>query len=138
MARPSKYTPEVVKRVTDAIKLGATYELAAAYAGIAESTFYDWQAKKPEFSEAVKSAEGTAAVGWLARIEQAASAGNWTAAAWKLERRYPEMYGRTVQDQRHSDLRTHAEQVAAELGLDADARARLIDYAAEKKQRRAS
>jgi hypothetical protein len=35
------------------------------------------------------------------------------------------------------DLRTHAEQVAAELGLDADARARLIDYAAEKKQRRA-
>jgi hypothetical protein len=113
MARPSKYTPEVVKRVTDAIKLGATYELAAAYAGIAESTFYDWQAKKPEFSEQVK-------------------------AAWKLERRYPEMYGRTVQDQRHSDLRTHAEQVAAELGLDADARARLIDYAAEKKQRRAS
>jgi DNA-binding CsgD family transcriptional regulator len=36
------------------------------------------------------------------------------------------------------DLRTHAERVAEELGLDADARARLIDYAAEKKQRRAS
>ena len=35
------------------------------------------------------------------------------------------------------DLRRDAELVAEELGLDADARARLIDYAAEKRQRRA-
>jgi transposase len=122
MARPTKYTPEVVGKVTQAIKLGATYELAAAYAGIAESTFYDWQARKPEFSEAVKSAEGTAAVGWLARIEQAASAGNWTAAAWKLERRYPEMYGRTVQDHRvkDSEIEAAAERLAQRTGVPKD------------------
>ena len=36
------------------------------------------------------------------------------------------------------DLRRDAEQVAEELGLDADARARLIDYAAEKRQRRSA
>jgi hypothetical protein len=40
-------------------------------------------------------AEGRAAIGWLALIEQAAREGNWQAAAWKLERRYPETYGRT-------------------------------------------
>jgi transposase len=131
MARPSKYTPEVVKRVTDAIKLGATYELAAAYAGIAESTFYDWQAKKPEFSEQVKAAEGTAAVGWLARIEQAASAGNWTAAAWKLERRYPEQYGRTVSD--HRIIERAIDQLVAEEGLTAEQRARVIDMATRKR-----
>jgi hypothetical protein len=35
-------------------------------------------------------------VKWLARIEQAASE-HWQAAAWKLERRYPKDYGRSVQ-----------------------------------------
>lgn len=98
MARRSKYTPDVVKRLTDAIRLGATYELACGYAGISFETFNEWRKAKPEFSEAVKEAEGGAAVGWLARIEQAAKDGTWQAAAWKLERRYPQDYGRTVQE----------------------------------------
>jgi hypothetical protein len=29
-------------------------------------------------------------------IDKAAGEGTWQAAAWKLERRYPESYGRTV------------------------------------------
>lgn len=95
--RPSKYTPEVAKKVTDAIRLGATYELACNYAGISEDSFARWRAKYAEFADAVKEAEGAGAVGWLGRIEQAAQKGQWQAAAWKLERRYPEQYGRTVQ-----------------------------------------
>lgn len=98
MGRKSKYTPDVVKRITDAIKLGATYELAAGYGGISPALFYQWMKDKVEFLEAVKDAEGTGAVGWLARIEQSAQAGQWQAAAWKLERRYPQQYGRTVQE----------------------------------------
>ena len=98
MGRRSKYTPDVVKRITDAIKLGATYELACGYAGITFETFNEWRKAKPEFSEAVKEAEGAGAVGWLVRIEQSAQAGQWQAAAWKLERRYPQQYGRTVQE----------------------------------------
>jgi len=96
MARKSKYTPETVAKIVQAIKLGATYELAAGYAGISESLFYEWLKGKPEFLEALKGAEGTGAMIWLAKIEQAASDGNWQAAAWKLERRYPHMYGRNV------------------------------------------
>ena len=98
MARRTKYTPDVVQRVVQAIDMGATYDLAAAYAGVSPSTFYTWIQSKPEFSEAIKSAEGRAAVKWLAKIEQAASDGTWQAAAWKLERRYPHDYGKTVQD----------------------------------------
>lgn len=98
MGRRSKYTPEVVQRITQAIELGATYELACGYAGISTATFYDWQNKKPDFLEAIKAAEGRASVKWLAKIEQAASEGTWQAAAWKLERRYPTQYGRSVQD----------------------------------------
>lgn len=98
MGRRSKYTPETVKKITDAIKLGSTYELAAGYAGITYETFNEWRKRKSEFSDAIKLAEGTAAVGWLAKIEKAASDGNWTAAAWKLERRYPEQYGRQLHE----------------------------------------
>lgn len=101
MARKSKYTPEVQQRITQAIELGATYELAAAYGGIHYDTFRTWMNSKSAFSEAVKAAEGKAAVKWLAKIEAAAN-DNWQAAAWKLERRYPHEYGKTVQRQEHT------------------------------------
>lgn len=102
MARPSKYNPATAKKITDAIKVGATYRLACDYAGITEETFSQWRKKYPEFSELVKEAEGSAAIKWLALIDKAAQDGTWQAAAWKLERRYPESYGRTVTDTRHS------------------------------------
>lgn len=102
MARPTKYSDEVVERITHAIGLGATYELAAGYGGISYETFNDWRQKKPQFSEAIKAAEGIAAVGWLGKIEEAAGDGTWQAAAWKLERRYPHDYGRTVASQEHT------------------------------------
>ncbi len=101
MARPTKYTSEIVARIVQAIEIGSTYELAAAYGGISYDTFNEWNKNKIAFSEAVKAAEGRAAVKWLAKIEQAASDGSWQAAAWKLERRYPQSYGRTVQDVNH-------------------------------------
>jgi transposase len=96
MARPTKYTPETVKKITDAIKVGATYELACAFGGISHETFSQWRQTKPEFLAAIKEAEGSAAIKWLALIDKAAGEGTWQAAAWKLERRYPESYGRTV------------------------------------------
>lgn len=92
--RRTKFTPETVDKLTQAIRLGATYQLACDYAGIGVSTFHDWLNAKPEFSQAIKEAEGKAAVLWLGKIEQAASDGNWQAAAWKLERRYPQDYGK--------------------------------------------
>jgi hypothetical protein len=103
--RRTKYTPETVEKITQAIRLGATYRLACDYAGISEETFAQWRNTKPEFSEAVKAAEGEGAIKWLALIDRAANgitdkdgnlvqAPSWQAAAWKLERRYPQMYGR--------------------------------------------
>lgn len=121
MPRPSKLTPETQKKIVDAIKMGATYELAAQYGGIHYDTFNNWMKRgvaeiehrdKPrtkeheeetpyiEFFEAIKQAEGDAAVLWLAKIEKSATEGNWQAAAWKLERRYPDTYGR--RDIKHS------------------------------------
>jgi transposase len=94
--------PYIEKLVT-AVSVGATYDIAAAFAGISYKTFERWRLAAetaPESSALgqlhlrLREAEGRAAVGWLAKIEAAASAGDWRAAAFKLERRYPEQYGR--------------------------------------------
>ena len=57
MARPFKYTPDRVEKILTAIKQGDGVELAARKAGISPSQFYEWQATKSEFSEAVKAAK---------------------------------------------------------------------------------
>jgi len=109
MGRPSKLTPKTQERIIGAIRVGATYALAAQYGGVAYNTFNEWMKKGEaanrgayrEFYDAIKSAEGDAAVKWLALIDKAA-AETWQAAAWKLERRYPSDYGRTVQSVEHS------------------------------------
>jgi hypothetical protein len=103
VGRRSKLTPETQKKITDALQLGATYEHACNYAGISYQTFNEWTKAKPEFLEVVKEAEGKATVGWLARIEQAAKDGAWQAAAWKLERRYPQDYGRQIHEHQGKD-----------------------------------
>jgi hypothetical protein len=57
MARPSKYNAEAIRRVEEALAQGATYQLAAAYAGISYETFNTWRGRFSEFSDAVKSAK---------------------------------------------------------------------------------
>ncbi|MGI8552841.1 MAG: hypothetical protein ACR2PL_18945 [Dehalococcoidia bacterium] len=101
--RKSKYTPEAVEKLTHAIALGATYKLAANYAGIDYDTLRVWRETKPAFSVALKEAEGKATMGWLRKVEEAAEAGVWQAAAWKLERRYPEEYALNRQQQVRSE-----------------------------------
>jgi hypothetical protein len=92
-----------IDKLEQAILIGATYELAALFAGISAATFERWR-KQAETAapgtpaavlrDRLAQAEGRAAIGWLAKIEKVATEGNWQAAAWKLERRYPEQYGR--------------------------------------------
>jgi hypothetical protein len=95
----SKYTADRIKRLLDAVEMGATITHACGYAGIKTATFYRWLEDKPDFREQVDNAEGKATVKWLLKIEQAANNGQWQAAAWKLERRFPNIYGRRVVEQ---------------------------------------
>ena len=108
--RPIPIEPHIDK-LCQALLVGATYELAALYAGISADTFARWRhqaASAPPgtvlatLRDRLAEAEGRAAIGWLAKIEAAASEGNWQAAAWKLERRYPRQFGKTIQEQHHT------------------------------------
>lgn len=101
MKRPRKPTQKI-QELLHAISLGATYKMACSYAGIGESTFHKelamgregQDAESIEFLASIKKAEAEAGLKWLGQIEAAAQQGNWQAAAWRLERRYPQEYAR--------------------------------------------
>ena len=103
MARPTKLTQEITDRIVLAIRAGNYSKVAAEMAGIGETTFYRWlelgakdDAKKEyrEFRESIKRAEAEAEVRSVALIRQAADAGTWQAAAWYLERKHGDRWGR--------------------------------------------
>jgi len=104
MARPTKCTLDVQTTLVFALSEGATLEHACDYAGIGPSTYYEWmqrgEAGEPEFAEfaeTVTRARGRGIVTDLSTISKAVLAGDWKAAAWRLEHRYPAEYGKKLQ-----------------------------------------
>lgn len=115
MVRPTKLTPELQEDVLKVIRSGNYIETACAYVGINKSTFYDWikrgarekdrVAKNPkarvrkdeqpfvDFSNAVERALAHAEIRDVAIIGKAAEE-NWQAAAWRLERKFSDRWGR--------------------------------------------
>ena len=109
MGRPSKLTPEVQERISQAIRAGNYYEAACAYAGIDYSTFRRWIIKGEKaksgryynFCEAITRPEHEAEVRVVAMWQQHMPV-NWQAIATFLERRYPDRWGRKRLDIEHS------------------------------------
>jgi len=101
VGRPCKLTPELQEKIAQAILAGAYVETAAAYAGISKETFYDWlkqgakqkRGKYKDFSDAIKKAMAESELRDIATLTRASSS-QWQAAAWKLERRFPQRWGR--------------------------------------------
>ena len=113
--RPAALTDEVIKRICDELRQGGTKAAAAAASGYSLSAFMQWQAagrkeiesiadgnpanrskvQMVKFVEAMADAElvGEAE---LIRVIRRASEDHWQAAAWILERRHPEKYGRRM------------------------------------------
>ena len=93
-----------------------TVKAACALAGVGQSTYFDWVATKSDFQELIKRAESEMKERALKVINQAAQNGQWQAAAWLLERREPNEYGR--QDRvRIEDVRGTAEKLAEKIGV---------------------
>jgi len=102
VGRSSKLTPEIHHKIVNLIKLGNYNETAAEAVGIDVGTFYNWMKKgeagiKPEyvkFFNAIKEAASFSEAHYLSLIHKAASDATWQAAAWFLERKYNERWGR--------------------------------------------
>src|SRR5208283_3399887 len=97
MARPSKLTPDIQKRIGENIALGLTYRLAAESAGITYKTLNEWNQKGQteksgkyfEFTQYIQKCNADAAKVLLKRINEAVKAGDTQMCTWILERRFP-------------------------------------------------
>lgn len=98
---PYKFTPTVAAAIVSYLKAGNFLEVAAAVAGVSKQTVYDWikQGRRAGRGEMwiwaieVEKAMSFAEVFMVAQIARAAKV-QWQAAAWHLERKYPERWGR--------------------------------------------
>ena len=141
-----KYTPERVDRLLTAIRAGNTRRAASAYAGIDQDTLLNWIHRHSEFSEQMQKAEADAEIMMAGVIRKAAVGGEvvketvvttrsadgttttetkrevarpeWTAAAWFLERRNPNEWGRKDRVDMVLDIRAQVLELSAQLGID--------------------
>jgi hypothetical protein len=100
--RPTKFEPAVTETILQSIRDGNPRSVAAAAAGVGKSTLMAWLAlgrgNGPAdeafrvFLDDVKRADAEAVAAFVAVIRQAAPA-SWQAAAWWLERHYPDQFG---------------------------------------------
>lgn len=103
MARPTKLTKALIEQVANLMRAGNYAETAAAFAGIAKSTLFQWlrdgardsaagkHTMLAQFSDSVKRAEAQAEASALSRIRLSAEK-SWQADAWFLERRFSNRY----------------------------------------------
>jgi hypothetical protein len=102
MARPSKLTPELQKRIGENIALGLTYRLAAESAGVTYKLLNLWMqqgknstsGKYFQFAQYINKCNADGALKLLERLNEAVKAGNCTVCMWILERRFSEDFGR--------------------------------------------
>ena len=95
--RPTKLTPEVQQTIVNALAAGVYLETAAFAAGITRETLNEWLRNGAKFqtgvqkgfSDAVKKALASSELRHAATIS-VASQSQWQAAAWILERRWPQ------------------------------------------------
>ena len=102
--RPTKLTPDVQELIVDGINAGLTYGMSCARAGVDTATFYRWLEKGEvaksgvfrEFCDAISRAKADSALRLVSQITLQAPA-DWRAAAFMLERRFPDDYGKRTE-----------------------------------------
>lgn len=103
-----KLTDELINELCKYKRSGLTNKSVCYAANISERSFYEYlnrgeadlQAGKKSiftrFFQSYKKAETMHKLKRLNQIEKAAEEGNWQAAAWELERCYPDEYGKRI------------------------------------------
>lgn len=101
MGRPTKLTDDLRENIALLVGQGNYIETAAAYCGISKVTLYTWmrlghkedEGPHRDFLNAVTKAEATGEMQALRTIS-AAGEKAWQALAWRLERKFPDRWGR--------------------------------------------
>ena len=99
--RPTKRTSKVTRAILRGIAAGLPFKHAAGAAGVTGGTLAEWRRKFPDFDAAVEAALAKAIRHHLNIITTAANTGDWKAASWLLEHRFPEDFARSRVDVAH-------------------------------------
>lgn len=99
--KTTKLTPELQQKICGLIQAGNYAKTAALACGIAESTYYLWLAKGKkakrgqyhDFYQAIEQAQAEGEMKLVSVIAES-SLESWQAAAWMLERKFPQAWGR--------------------------------------------
>tara|TARA_Y100001973_G_scaffold99763_1_gene159497 strand:- start:164 stop:574 length:411 start_codon:yes stop_codon:yes gene_type:complete len=87
--RRTQYHAAVVDALIESLSEGLTITASCGLVGIDRTTFYKWKQNYPEFKKAVDGARPIIEANMLQKIKDQAQT-DWRAAAWILERRFPE------------------------------------------------
>lgn len=110
--RPSKLNDVLHEAIVKILRTGCTIETAAEHAGVTKRTLQSWMQKGEDaetrleagakltaadkgymaLAQDIRKARSEAEVRALATIQRAAADGTWQAAAWYLERAFPDRY----------------------------------------------
>jgi len=126
-----KKTPKVVSALSEAISRGLPFKTACVVAGISMQTFCVWRREDPEFDEAIESAKAEGISSRMKKIEEAAAAGDWRAAAWLLEHCDPELFAKTRIQIEQTGVVEHVHTIPKEI-LDEITKARGIREARQR------
>jgi hypothetical protein len=89
----SKLTPQLQKQICESLEKCNTIKTAMQSAGVSERVFYDWMKNNPSFAAAVYRARAGAKMK-LVRVIIDQAPKDWRAAAFLLERSWPDEYAR--------------------------------------------
>lgn len=109
-------TTTAIERMLNGLRLGMTRRAAAAAGGFSKTTLYRMlEADDGTLVTAMENAEAEAEGRYTAIIARATNdPKNWTAAAWWLERRHPNEFGRRDRVEVKVNVETIAARVAGD------------------------
>ena len=138
-----KKTPEAEATIILAVEFGVPLSIAPLAASITVATFYAWMNDDPSFAVRVKNAEAKAISKNLGTVQRAAEGGyvfevetvikadgtetikekrtapQWQAAAWILERRWYQLFGkRDIVTLQVGEVMEETKRLAEEAGID--------------------
>lgn len=97
LGRKTVIGENVIAKLTEAFKEGATDELACQYAQIHPSTFYRHKESNKDFAREIEAAKSFITLQAARVVAQAIKSGNLQAAKWWLERKLPSEFGNKVE-----------------------------------------
>lgn len=95
----SKLTPEFIAEMSRYVSGGLTNKDACALCGVSQTAFYRWiqeprKGLEIQLWEAIEKARVRRKAMLIQTITNASKTGQWQAAAWYLERQYPQEFAK--------------------------------------------